>query len=394
MEKAGEFSRMAAANNSQQTASEALLESIRPSVFKIEADGSRGTGWRLDENTIVTSYHVIKGHRQISAIGVDGKRYRLGGEVTFDSENDIAILTFAGTKPAFGQPIERAQSSALSPKQPIYSVGHPHGGEAKSVEGTFQQRSTWKGWLSVEANVPNNPLRAFAADRLKSLTPEQLSRPLVVTNLDVTHGCSGAPITDADRRVIAIVTRGTADDGPGYDTTVEQVNDVVNARFDLNKFEHRTGHHEMGLITHFKKADHAPGMFMAENLGLFGGFYGASRLMGYSCDPMCLISRTSALRAGLLAPAAVGVVGYFDADGLIRSTSTADSIKYGLSTLSDATMVSGLASRYVSALRSSGIDKAGRVGKALFLGGAAARVMCELIPNNYVVDVGSKETAL
>jgi hypothetical protein len=42
---------------------------------------SQGTGYFLNQNTILTNWHVIRGAKEISMITIDGTQYT-GGEVT------------------------------------------------------------------------------------------------------------------------------------------------------------------------------------------------------------------------------------------------------------------------------------------------------------------------
>lgn len=79
------------------------MDEVRPSVFKIEAGQSYGTGWMVDENTIATDYHVIESQRHFTAVAQDGKRYRIGSTIVFDHQNDLALLTFVGEKPSFAK---------------------------------------------------------------------------------------------------------------------------------------------------------------------------------------------------------------------------------------------------------------------------------------------------
>lgn len=378
----------ATAPAAQPDASDKLYEAIRPAVFKIEADGKSGTGWLVDGKTLVTSYHVIRDARNITAIGQDGKRYRLGAEVTFDADNDVAVLSFASTVPGFGTPIARAETSKLRSGDFVYSVGHPHGRSAQSYVGSYERHTDYRDWLTMESAGEGKNL---ALRKLRTLTPELLARPFVVSRLGVTHGCSGGPVTDSTGKVVAIVTKGSSiDDSFEYSMPVEKVNAVLAGRNDPSRFEHRTGYYEMGIVTHMKKIEHDMLSFYGSNIGLGVGLYSASKLYGFSTDPMCLISRGGAKVGGAVGAGVLGLVAWNDGDGLLRSTTTADSVKYGAALASDATMAGGLATRYWSVLRSTGADRCGKIGKALLVGGALARLACEFIPNNFVVDVGSK----
>lgn len=377
---------------SQPDISIKLLESIRPSVFKIETSNGSGSGWLLDDNTIVTSYHVVKGARQITAVGQDGLRYHLGAEVAFDHEHDVAVLSFAGGVPRSRRPLARAENSySLKAAQPLFSVGHAYGGSAKGVVGTYDHHATWKEWRRIEENSSPSVLVQIAlAESEHKLSESQLSRPLLVSRIGTVPGCSGGPITNSDRQVVAMVTRGSsADPGLEYSTPIEKVNAVVNALHDPTKFSHRVGYREPGIHTLLRKADHDVLSFVGDVIGLSAGGYGASKLLKYDAT-MSATSRTGAIGGGLAGAAVLSYVGYNDADGFLRSSNSADTIKYGLALAADATMTSGFAARYLSILRSTGADRMGKAGKILLLSGLAARIACEFIPNNYVVDIGPK----
>jgi hypothetical protein len=383
-----------AANAQPADASQKLLDAVRPSVFKIEAGSASGTGWLVDENTIVTSYHVVEGQRHITAVGQDGKRHPLGAKVVFDRKNDVAILTFAGPVPKLGEPLQRADTSKIEPQSPLAHVGHPWGGAATPYFGTYDRHADYKEWLTLETKFnPSAFRRRQYEDKLRMTKPDELSIPFLVARMNVEHGCSGGPIINSENKVVSIVTQNTSE-GEEFEfmTPVEAVNAVVAARQDPTKFEHREGYREIGALTYLKTASHDPFTFAVRNIGIAGGTILSSSLYGYSTDFMCLTTKNQALWKGGVGAAVLGCVTYNDATGLLRSSNSLDSWKYGLALASDATVASGFAARYMSVLRGTGLDKAGRVGKALMLGGAAARLACEFIPNNYVVDIGNEGT--
>lgn len=375
-------------------ASQKLLEATRPAVFRIETDRSGGTGWLVDENTIVTSYHVIQNTRKIAAIGADGKRYPLGAEVIFDVANDLAILKFQGQPPQGVRPLEIGQSSTLNSGDKVLSMGHPGGSTLTTYQGSFEKMMPWRDWLTVQEKFAHHDYnkRRFNQHQ-KFLSTEILNRPLVEVNMQTVRGCSGGPVMNETGNVVAIVTQGSIhSDGYGYHIPSERLSEMLKQRQNPTGYEQRAGYYEMGIINQFRKFEHAPLSAVIENGALAAGAWGASPLVGFSRDPMSLITKDMALKRSLLGAGVLGLLSWNDLDGFSRSTNTHDSLKFGLSLTSDATMAAGFASKYLSVLRSTGVDRAGRVGKVLMLAGAGARLVCEFIPNNFVVDVGGVDT--
>jgi hypothetical protein len=374
-------------------ASQRLMDSVSPSIFKIEADGSSGTGWMYDENTIATNYHVIENRRHITAIGQDGKRYRLGAKVVFDHQNDVALLTFVGEKPSFAKPLALGNPQALNPGDPLTTIGHPNGGALTSYKGIYKNNTSWPDWIAAESpQIKNSRLRKYVLDQLPGLRSDVLESKLVVYRMDTgdnTHGCSGGPVFNQNMQVVSLHDRvSRADTFIKASIPVDKLRQLGASSQNGSSFEHRFGHYEMGLVTYVKRADHDPLSFTIDTAGLMGSGLAASRLIGYSTDPMCLISRGSALKTSLWAAGGLAILSYNDLDGFRRSTETADTLKYGFALGADATMAGGFISRYLGVLGSNGLSRASRLGTAAMLIGAAMRLGCEFIPNNYVVDIG------
>lgn len=382
------------AANAPADASQKLFEETRPSVFKIETDRSCGTGWLVDGNTIVTSYHVIQNSRKIAAIGLDGKRYPLGAEVIFDAANDLAILKFQGEPPPQGGAIEVGTAAALKSGDKLLSMGHPGGSALQTYEGSFEKMVTWRDWLVLqEKHAHHDYNKRRFGEHQKYLSTEILNRPLVEGRLETVRGCSGGPVMNTDGKVVAIVTQGSVhSDQFGYNIPAEKLTAMLSRRNDPTGYERRAGHYEPGIVNQFRKVEHSPVSFVIENGALLGGAWAASPLVGFNRDPMSLITRDMALKRSLIGAGVLGVLSWNDSDGLLRSTNHRDTLKFSLALTSDATMTAGFASKYMSVLRSSGVDRAGRVGKVLMLAGAGARLACEFIPNNFVVDVGNADT--
>jgi hypothetical protein len=369
-----------------------LMHDIRPSVFKIETETGVGTGWQVDSNTIATDYHVIRNARQISAIAQDGKRYRLGADAFFDTSADVALLRFVGSPPAFAKPLQLGSSNTLKPGDAVHCVSHPNGGESVAVSGVFDRQSSWREWTKMQAFAQESKFaQELMLKKTSQLSPDFLDRPLYVHKLNVTQGSSGGPILDDKNRVVSLVARGySADKSLEFSTPVESLKKLLEARNHGVASNGHVGYWEMGIVSRIKAPEHSASTFYGDATVVGCELVGAAPLYAFSTDPMSLIRKPTALKGGLLAAGALGVMTYADADRFYRSTDSRDTWTSGLALASDATMAAGLATRYLSVIRSSGVCRSGRIGNALMVAGFIARMGTELLPSSFVVDIGSK----
>ncbi|RKU28639.1 hypothetical protein C6497_07710 [Candidatus Poribacteria bacterium] len=94
---------------------------------------SRGSGFFIESDKIVTNVHVLAGATKTTVRHVDTKRlYTIEGIVAFDDKNDLVILKIAEED----EPFSLGDSDTVRKRDKVYVVGYPNGNEIR-VERTI-----------------------------------------------------------------------------------------------------------------------------------------------------------------------------------------------------------------------------------------------------------------
>lgn len=136
---------------------------------------SRGSGFVVKRNQIVTNFHVVENAAIVQAKLVGKDTFcNIKSLLAIDRENDLVLL---GTDDDFkAEPLDLADSEAVQISDPIYVVGNPQG----FLEGTVSQ-----GIISgVREFRPGN----------KHI---QMTAP-------ISRGSSGGPVLNSDGKVVGI----------------------------------------------------------------------------------------------------------------------------------------------------------------------------------------------
>jgi S1-C subfamily serine protease len=175
-----------------------IYEEVSPSVVAINVIAERqgnspspidqtvagsGTGFILDnEGHILTNNHVVDGAVDIEVSFTDGTLAR-ATVVGLDPDSDLAVLQVDLAESALAQlqPVEFADSNALTIGQTVLAIGGPFG----------QRWTLTSGIIS-------------ALDRnIRSLTDFSISG-VIQTDAAINPGNSGGPLLDLDGRVIGV----------------------------------------------------------------------------------------------------------------------------------------------------------------------------------------------
>ena len=144
----------------------------------VEGNYSMGTGWPIAEGLVVTNYHVIAGHQDISLFRTD-KQQLSATILEVDKENDIALLR-VGDVSALPPALAIAENAATLGSQ-VFTIGYPHpdimGSQPKLTSGII------------------NALSGFQDDK----RTYQVSVAL-------QSGNSGGPLINMNGEVVGIVT--------------------------------------------------------------------------------------------------------------------------------------------------------------------------------------------
>jgi S1-C subfamily serine protease len=162
-----------------------LYQYESPIVVTIDSDLGdnhylQGTGVILNENTIITNWHVVRGAKNIVAWDYNGTKYENGRLGNFNMSVDVACVTFDAAHWTKYAPFV-TDSNWEQPGEAVYTIGTPEGMAQTFTSGMFS------GWLTNRATF------RFTAP--------------------TGHGGSGGPIFNADGQVIGIVCGGFGEGG-------------------------------------------------------------------------------------------------------------------------------------------------------------------------------------
>src|SRR5258705_1631175 len=158
-----------------------LVRRIKPSAVAIEAFDSRGdklsrgSGFFIDSDRIVTNRHVIEGAYRAEAHSSTGKVYAVKGVLAVDAEGDIALLKIDA-------PADQIKPLSLDKTSPqegesIVVIGNPLG-----LEG-----SVTNGIVSAVRDIPT-----FGR--------------IIQSTAPISSGSSGSPVVNMQGQVIGIAT--------------------------------------------------------------------------------------------------------------------------------------------------------------------------------------------
>src|SRR6266508_4015732 len=144
-----------------------------PSVVVLVAedrsgDSYLGSGFFVDDDVVVTNYHVIKDATKVVARRLGQKRVYQTSIISHDAERDLALVRIVG---AIGRPLSLAKGIRIAVGDVVYVAGNPEG-----LEGTFSQGI-------VSALRGSDYVQITAA---------------------ISHGSSGGPVLNSRGEVIGV----------------------------------------------------------------------------------------------------------------------------------------------------------------------------------------------
>ncbi|MDQ2855768.1 MAG: S1C family serine protease, partial [Acidobacteriota bacterium] len=166
-----------------QLSARQIAQRTFPSVVVLVAETSNngssslGSGFFIDTDVVVTSYHVIKGATKIVAKIVGQRRlYDVSVIIRIDEERDLALLKVEGAK---ARPLRVATSYRAGVGDLVYVAGNPEG-----LEGTFSEGivSALRGKKYIQITAP------------------------------ISHGSSGGPVLNRRGEVIGVAA-GAIEEG-------------------------------------------------------------------------------------------------------------------------------------------------------------------------------------
>jgi len=136
---------------------------------------STGTGFALDEHTLVTNRHVIDNSKQITVTTYDGRSI----EATAASTTTVADIAIITTEESLGSAFADTALEDPVEGDVITVVGYPNGGRLTTVTG-------------VVLGATTDPLGGAVG-------------AVLATSASVEQGSSGSPVLDEDGRVVGVI---------------------------------------------------------------------------------------------------------------------------------------------------------------------------------------------
>lgn len=344
---------------------EKLLQESRNSIFKVEADGMRGTGFVGPGGKLITDYHVITGASEITAIAQDGKRYKLGA-VKIDDIHDLAALEFVDGRPDNAKPLKL---STARPSKDAYQaiLSHRWGNDLEISQGLFSLRD------KLNDEKLDTPADRRNRERIMDEAPESLAeelkkfynRPLDVVRIGGNHGSSGAPVFNENGHVTSVMDLRLDSKGVSYGTPSKFVKSMLNEKDD--KFVIKSGY-ETGVQSYIREVATESALGSAFDIAV--PFFGVKALSNAAF-------MSNVTRGGAIAGAAFLLYrGVSDYKEYRTGANDRDNLANGMALTGDALMTAGFGASQFHCPRFAAITMAA---------GLALRLGAEAVPNHYVM---------
>lgn len=154
-------------------------------VVRIIGDYSEGSGFFINDNNVITNYHVIEGEPSPKIILPNGELI-IPTNLTHDPNLDLAMLKVDSNHHDLVMSLD-GPGRNLTKDLPVFAYGYPMGTDIRG-EATMA-----KGHYIATRNAKRNTYGS-----------------LIQTDIDLIEGMSGGPLTDYCGRVVGINTLGVA----------------------------------------------------------------------------------------------------------------------------------------------------------------------------------------
>ena len=160
-----------------------IYEKVRPSVVRIETGTGLGTGWAIEENLVVTAFHVVEGHTQeeltIQIPTIEGERPVIGRVIGWDRLRDVALIQVDVDL----KPLTTRQIFTDDAPESVLAIGWSQGVD---------------GFPSVKLGVVTTVFVFGFLDDIVVLESDAAFDP----------GDSGGPVVDLEGNVIGVIQAG------------------------------------------------------------------------------------------------------------------------------------------------------------------------------------------
>ena len=173
-------------------------------VVVIESQLGGGSGFYINEDTIISNHHVVEGKKQVNIKGFLKDNFINGNVIAYDKNLDLsAIKTSKGDH----RPCNIEQSNSPPILSEVIAIGHPEG---------IEYRVT-KGEISAYRDIN----KKFIND------PNSIQVTLIDMSADIYFGSSGGPLFYKGN-VIGVVVGGIKDANINFAIHFRKVNEFIN----------------------------------------------------------------------------------------------------------------------------------------------------------------------
>jgi|AGTN01.2.fsa_nt_gi Trypsin-like serine proteases, typically periplasmic, contain C-terminal PDZ domain len=331
-----------------------LYEDVLPATVEIESEKGNGTGFFVDEKgRVATASHVVLDARELFATTTDGKRYR-ARIVKLGDTDDISLLELQNYSPKDQKHLDLKPSAKVTSSDQLYSIGFPYGTHAARMT-SMRIVSNVASYEIVDKNkVAQEFIGKTGEERNDWL--KALARPVLQGDASVAPGSSGGPLIDESGRVVGVNNvSGRKEDRLTYFVRSENLDALISEASKFNfVYERERAPIKESYLWGWSNSWSAKAG--EPNIGRT-----AQAVPPYYESAPTGNSYLSSVTGGISYPFRKLQDDYY---AFKQSTDTVDSLKYGLATVFDATVVAGAAtvpfSRPIGAL-SIGLGLAGRV---------------------------------
>jgi len=157
---------------------------LKKSVVRIVGGEGEGSGFFVNENQVLTNFHVIEGEPSPKIILPDGT-IETPFKITGDSDADLALLSIENKYPDFIYLLPDDEIS-FSDNEPVLSAGYALGSDIKGAA------------TIVRGNI------------IDYRTSKSSSVGYIQTNISLVEGMSGGPLVDQCGSLVGVNTMGLA----------------------------------------------------------------------------------------------------------------------------------------------------------------------------------------
>jgi S1-C subfamily serine protease len=178
----------------------AVYREVAPAVVLVVVKDGLGSGSLLEDHTILTNWHVVKGYRQVNVIFKPADPFRTPSKddmvaaqvIKTDPVRDLALLRPKALPSRAIKPIRVAAQDDIEVGADVRAIGHPTGEVWTYTTGIVSQIRPDYEWSGGEKDVKHHAT-------------------VIQTQTAINPGNSGGPLLEDDGQLVGVNAFKTAD---------------------------------------------------------------------------------------------------------------------------------------------------------------------------------------